>query len=257
MLDECAGLARDSGIPVLSLGLEDATRAAPDFLETVMRAAAQAGFGRLRLADTLGVAAPWEMAALVRRAKAMSGIEIGVHTHNDFGMASANAVAAIEAGADWADVSVLGLGERAGCARLEEVAGWLALARGWPGYRLEGLRPLSAAVARLAGLEVAGSHPLVGRDIFACETGLHLVGLFRNPATYEPFEPSLVGGERRLLLGGKAGRGAVRAYFGKRGRDLGGEGLNRLTSAIRAQAEKLRRPLRAGELEGLAKGVNG
>ncbi len=115
----------------VAVGFEDATRAEPSFLREMALLAARAGACRLRLADTVGIGSPAAIAALVRDIRlVVGGAEVGVHTHNDFGMATANAVAALEAGAVWADATVLGLGERAGCARLEELVGYIGLVCG-------------------------------------------------------------------------------------------------------------------------------
>jgi len=107
------------------------------------------GVDRLRLADTVGVATPSEIAELVRSIQVVGSVEIGVHMHNDFGMATANSLAPLDAGADWADVTVLGLGERAGNARLEELAGYLALKRGRR-YRLESIIKLAKTVSAIS-----------------------------------------------------------------------------------------------------------
>ncbi|MDF1614100.1 LeuA family protein [Desulfurivibrio dismutans] len=221
-----AALTRARGlVPCLALGLEDATRAEPDFLRQMVELAVSHGVDRLRLADTVGIAAPGEIAELVERVRgyvaagrAARGrpagcatgkpISIGVHTHNDFGLASANAIAALEAGADWADVSLLGLGERAGLARLEEVAAYLALRRDHP-YRLERLPEMARQLAGFCGREIPPWRPVVGRDVFSCETGLHLAAMQVDPASYEPFAPELVGRRRTLLYGIKAGRRAI------------------------------------------------
>ena len=136
---------------------------------------------------------------------------MAVHCHDDLGMGTANAVTALDVGAAWADVSLLGLGERAGLAATEEVAAWLAMRRGRP-YRLEVLRDLCALAARAAGMELPGHKAVAGADLFTCESGLHAHGLARDPSLFEPFDPSLVGGseaDRRLAVGKKSGRAAV------------------------------------------------
>ena len=194
----------------VSIGFEDATRADRPFLAEMAGIAEEAGAGRIRLADTVGIASPQTMAQLVGDIRqVVRQAELAVHTHNDFGMATANAIAALGAGAAWVDATVLGLGERAGCARLEEVAGYLSLVLGLPGLAPEGLRPLSEYVASCQSLAVDPGRPLIGRRIFTCETGLHLQGLQVNPATYEPYPPESVGGRRRLVFGAKCGRRAL------------------------------------------------
>jgi homocitrate synthase NifV len=202
-----AGLeqARAQGLAYLSLGIEDATRSEPAFLEKIVATAAAAGVDRVRLADTVGVATPAELCQLVLGLKAKFRLALGVHCHNDFGMASANTIAALECGADWGDVTVYGIGERAGNARLEEVAGFLALRRAG-GYALREVKDLVGLVAIYGGKEIDPHRPVVGEKIFHCETGLHLQGLEVDSSTYEAYPPEAVGAGRKLIYGGKIGR---------------------------------------------------
>ena len=278
-----AALAQARGrVPYLALGLEDVTRAEPEFLRQMVLLAVEHGVNRLRLADTVGISAPGEIAELVERVRHYLGaaeaglataappsasapsnrLSIGVHTHNDFGLAGANAVAALAAGADWADVSLLGLGERAGLARLEEVAAYLALRRGHP-YRLERLPELARQLADFCGREIPPWRPVLGRDVFSCETGLHLAALQVDPASYEPFAPELVGRRRTLLYGVKAGRRAIARQWRRwqEGRDqeqkkgvvaggrAGAGAPSGLLAKVRQAARELRRPLTCEELQ--------
>ena len=204
-------LAQERGLHP-AIGFEDAGRADRDFLLAMARAAAARGVVRIRIADTLGTSSPGEFAALVTAIAEAVPCPLAVHTHNDFGMATANAIAALQAGASFADTVVLGLGERAGCARLEEVAGYLALVKHQGDLHLEHLKPLARLVATLSGRTIAANRPLIGEALFTCETGLHLQGLHRDPSTYEPFPPERVDATRRLLLGPKCGRRALAAF---------------------------------------------
>jgi homocitrate synthase NifV len=246
------GLAQ--GIAVVSVGLEDATRADEDFLAQLIITATQAGAARVRLADTVGIAGPAAISDLVRLAAKLTTIDIGVHTHNDFGMATANGIAALEAGADWADATVLGLGERAGNSRLEEMAGYLALRSERRPYRTEHLRALCLTVAHAAGRQIASQHPLVGEGIFTCETGLHLQGLVKNPATYEPYDPQKVGGERRLLLGRKTGKRAVQDKLRALGCPVPAEKLEQVAVRVRNEAGRKKRALSDEEIRDLING---
>ncbi|RJX31487.1 MAG: pyruvate carboxyltransferase [Desulfurivibrio sp.] len=242
------------GIPAVSVGLEDASRADEDFLGQLIQTAEQAGAARVRLADTVGIMSPAAIAGLVRRISRITRLEIGVHTHNDFGMATANAIAALQAGADWADATVLGIGERAGNSRLEEMAGYLALRGDRRPYKTEHLRSLCLTVAHAAARPIAGSHPVVGEEIFTCETGLHLQGLTRNPATYEPYEPERVGGQRRLLLGRKSGKRAIRDRLQALGCTLPEERLEQVVHLVRHQAGRIKRPLNDEEIRAIISG---
>jgi homocitrate synthase NifV len=211
-MEEAIVSARKNGLTP-AIGFEDAGRADEDFLLALAGKAAALGVVRIRLADTLGNCSPAKIAALVTTLKASVSCPLAIHTHNDFGMASANAISALEAGATFADTVVLGLGERAGCAALEEVAGYLSLVKGQANRHPEQLKPLAHQVAAITGRTIAPNRPIIGDDIFTCETGLHLQGLHRDPRTYEPFSPDRVGSRRRLLLGPKCGRRAIAAHL--------------------------------------------
>ncbi|MEW6429518.1 MAG: pyruvate carboxyltransferase [Thermodesulfobacteriota bacterium] len=253
LLDEAVRLARSLGDWRVSVGFEDGSRADRDFLGELMAVAATVGAFRIRLADTVGILSPERMAALVRFARMHFPGEIGVHTHNDFGMATANAVAALDAGADWADATLLGLGERAGNARLEEIAAYLTAGPGpRRSYRLEALRALALQLAGMIDRPVDAARPIIGADIFSCETGLHLSALQQEPATYEPFAPELVGSDRRLLIGAKTGRRAVAQCLARLGAIPSTQLLERVVDKVRAAAAAKGTPLTDGELLRLA-----
>lgn len=236
-----------AGVDYLSLGLEDATRAEPAFLREIVRVACESGVDRIRIADTVGVSTPGGIGALVRELRSNFAVEIGVHMHNDFGMATANAVAALEAGAHWADVTVLGLGERAGNSRLEEVAGYLALQGGRP-YATTRFPDLARLAADCAGRKIEPHQPVIGAGIFACETGLHLAGIAKDPRTYEPYEPVLVGARRQLSYGAKVGRQGVVERLRQLGLHCQEAQLGRLAEAFREQCLDLGRPLHDREV---------
>ncbi len=236
-------LARERGVAV-SIGFEDATRSDERFLMKMAKTAERLGAVRIRLADTVGIASPGEMARLVTDlGKVLTTSRLAVHTHNDFGMATANAVAALEAGAHFVDTVILGLGERTGCARLEEIVGYLSLVKEDTRLQAGQLKPLAQYVAKITGRNIEGNRPIVGEDIFTCETGLHLQGLHNDPETYEPFAPESVGGKRRLLLGPKCGRRAIIAHLARLDERLVENLPEETVQTIRAAATALRRPL--------------
>lgn len=213
-------LARAHGVGYVSVGLEDATRADPRFVVAVAAAARRAGADRVRIADTVGIAGPLRLAELVDAVVGAFRRDVAVHVHDDLAMATASTVAALEAGATWADVSLLGLGERAGIAHTEQVAAWLAVCGGGSARLVSGahdlrwLRDLCHELAAWVGRPVAADAPVIGDEVFACETGIHLDGLLKDPALYEPFPPDLVGAARRWRIGRTTGRGAVRGLLG-------------------------------------------
>lgn len=250
ILEEAVRRARRHRMGFISLGLEDATRADPVFLDKIVRKAEMAGVDRLRVADTVGTACPQDIAKLIRRLKKGTSMQVGVHMHNDFGMATANSLAALDAGADWADVTILGLGERAGNARLEELAGYMALKRNRH-YHVKEIVKLCSTVEKMTGRNVSPHHPVIGDDIFTCETGLHLQGLVRDPSTYEPFEPTSIGARRRLLFGEKVGRRVVMDRLASLGCEATEHKLGDMVNSVKDHASRLGRPLAEHEVADL------
>lgn len=246
--------ARESGIPFISLGLEDATRAEPDFLCQLAHAAADCGVQRLRLADTVGIASPATMTTMVKMIQEQSGLPCGVHTHNDFGMATANAIAALEAGASWIDATVLGLGERAGNCRLEEAVAFLCLQKRAGDYQIHLLPALCRTVSNAAGITIAGNHPVIGSAIFTCETGLHLHGLTVNPNTYEPYSPDKVGARRTLRFGAKCGKRALSNHLARLGYPIDDHRAATLSTKLRNLTDHQGQGLSTPELIRLAAG---
>lgn len=251
MLRETVGLAHSCGIRRISIGLEDVTRADQDFALSMARMAKELGAVRIRLADTLGVMTPDRIRELVRFFADGVDMEIAIHCHNDFGMATANAITALAAGAHWADVSVLGIGERSGISALEEVAGHLRLVQGYEVYDMNVIRELCDLVAEHARIPVARNRPVAGEDIFAAESGLHVDGILKNPALFEPYDPAHTGARRTLAVGAKAGRGAVRAMLDQMGLGEAVDSLTSLAERIRAQAARAGRPLRDDEFKAM------
>jgi len=226
-----------AGIPFISLGLEDATRADPEFLRQLARTAAACGVQRLRLADTVGIASPAAIATLVRMIRHETELPCGVHTHNDFGMATANAIAALDAGAAAIDATVLGLGERAGNCRLEEAMAFLCLQKGREDYRISLLAALCQTVSKAADIAIAPNHPVIGTAIFTCETGLHLHGLTINPDTYEPYSPDRVGAVRTLRFGHKTGKRALGNHLATLGHPVDDSMAETIASRLRTLAD--------------------
>jgi len=210
------------------------------------------GVERIRLCDTLGIATPEQISSLVKRYASWGTLEIAVHTHDDFGMATANAVSALDAGAHWADGSVLGLGERAGIAQLEVIAAFFNLQRSWKHYDLIRIRKLADLVAHSVGETLGRRHPVFGRGLFECESGIHLDGLAKNAAAYEPFPAEAVGSERRIFIGMKAGFGAVVSAAKRMNVELDKTSASYLRASVRARSRALGRPLTDSEFAVLA-----
>ncbi|HEY5956821.1 MAG TPA: hypothetical protein VIV60_09725, partial [Polyangiaceae bacterium] len=197
----------------VSVGAQDASRASDQDLIRFARHVRALGVDRLRIADTVGIWNPLACAERVSHLKqAFPDLTIGVHTHNDLGMATANAIAAAMAGADSVDVTVNGLGERAGNAALEEVVMALEVSLGVStGIRTEALLALSKRVARLAGRPLAAAKAVTGSRVFSHESGIHVHAMLRDRRSYEAFEPERVGhAGREYVLGKHSGTAAMR-----------------------------------------------
>ncbi|MEW6381223.1 MAG: homoaconitate hydratase [bacterium] len=232
----------------LSLGLEDASRADHAFVEKVCSLAQEEGIKRIRYADTVGIMDPMTMMSTITRLRSLLKVDLGVHTHNDFGMATANAISALAAGADFIDVTVNGLGERAGNAALEEVAAFLAKRKGVDKYNLKPLRFLSWYVAKASHIAIPPKKPIVGKDIFTCESGIHLDGLIKNPSNYEPYDPAEVNMERKFLVGKKAGRTSLKHKLETLGVRTEGSLLIELLMKVKDESSRLKTDLTNEEL---------
>jgi len=236
-VSESLSLAKRLGFPSISLGLEDTTRADFQFLEKVCTVAEKNGADRIRLADTVGIATPHDIVTLIDHIKRIIRLPLGIHAHNDFGMATANSIMAFEAGASWADVTVLGIGERAGNARLEEVCGFLDIQRGKE-YSISVLPILAGKVAAICRRTVSKDRPILGNLIFSCESGLHLQGLESDPRCYEPYPPELVGAVRKLGYGAKVGGKILRNHLQETtAADLDDQDIINITNKIRSIQE--------------------
>ncbi|MFZ0131258.1 MAG: hypothetical protein WAK95_01870 [Desulfobacterales bacterium] len=226
---------------LVSVGAQDAFRADPEFLDAFACAASAHGVHRLRIADTVGLARPLQVAGMVRHLSDRLGqTRLEFHGHNDLGMATANSVTALEAGAGAVSVTVNGLGERAGNAALEEVA--VAVSR-LPGarcaVRLKKLPAVCRLVAKAANRPIPVAKPITGRAIFSHESGIHCAGLIRDPATYQPFAPEDVGRKGcRFVLGTHAGTAVIRHLLSDRGISLVPADTSRLRDLIRQEARR-------------------
>lgn len=250
-LRACLDLTRQLGFGYVSVGLEDVSRADRAFALDMAALAQELGASRVRLSDTVGLLSPAEATALVADFRARLTIDLAVHCHNDFGLATANALAALEAGAQYADVTALGLGERAGLTALEQLAGFLTLRRG-AAYDLRAIRELCLLVAAGRGVEVPAHAPLVGQRLFWADTGLHVDGLAKAPELYEPFAPQAVGLDRHLAVGAKSGAAAVEAKLRELGLADTPEQLQRMLDKVRRLSEAKGRSLDDGEIRSLA-----
>jgi isopropylmalate/homocitrate/citramalate synthase len=218
---DAVSYAAQSGITVAYFGV-DSTRAEPDFYEAAYATAVEAGAREVVVVDTIGVAGPEAVGELVERTRALvgTGIPVHFHGHNDFGLATANAVAAVRAGACWIHGTVNGMGERAGNANLAEVA--LAL-RALYGVEtaldLPRMRSLADRVRMISGYELEPWKPLVGENLFRRESGA-VASQFHDPPAIEPYSSELVGAGRSIVLGKKSGLDSIRIKCAELGLDV-------------------------------------
>ena len=206
------GCARHAGARTVVFGPSFCFQADRTFLLELIAEAQLSGADRVTLADTVGSAAPSALAELVSEVRARIPIEVGVHCHDDLGLATACSLAGIEAGASWVDTSSGGLGERAGNAALEEVVVSATQLLGVDlGLHLSRLREAVHTVAAAAGVQVPPAKPVVGDDAFAQKLDLHVKNALLRPELFEPYDPALVGGARVIRLGKGSGPAAVQA----------------------------------------------
>ncbi|UQE03623.1 homocitrate synthase/isopropylmalate synthase family protein [Bradyrhizobium japonicum] len=203
---ELVKYAKDRG-SFVSISAEDFGRTEIAFLQEYAGAVAEAGADRLRLSDTVGILSPAGYAERVAAVREATSIDTQCHCHNDYGLAVANTIAGLQAGARYFHVCINGMGERAGMPDLAQMC--MVLKHLYDrdlGLRTERLTALSDLVAAMAGHPLPPWQPIVGSNVFAHESGIHAKGMLKNTSTFEPFAPEEVGGTRRLVIGKHSGR---------------------------------------------------
>lgn len=229
-------MALDRGMQVC-VGAEDASRADPAFLAQVAQAAQAAGAKRFRYADTLGLLDPFSTFERISRLCRDVDIPVEMHAHNDLGLATANTLAAIRAGAFYVNTTVNGLGERAGNAPLEEVVMALRhLHNIETGVETLRFPEISRLVAHASGRPIPASKSIVGDAVFTHESGLHVDGMLKDPQTYQGFDPAEVGRTHRIVLGKHSGSHAVRKTYHDMGLMLSEPQTNEILVLIRKHA---------------------
>lgn len=225
--------ARAHGIKV-EFSAEDATRTAEDFLVNVFREAERAGAERINVPDTVGTMTPEKFADLIAYLKTQIGIPISVHCHDDYGLAVANSLAGVKAGADQAHLTINGLGERAGNASLEEFV--MAASRLYNiefGINTKLLYETSRIVSRLTRVLLPPNKAIVGENAFGHESGIHTHGVLNMPATYEPMAPELVGARRRIQAGKHAGTHGIYSQLKALGIEVSPENLKKIIQKVK------------------------
>ena len=187
--------------------VEDASRADPVYLKNICKALSDAGVDRISIPDTVGIMRPKGMYNFVRTIREVINTPLDVHCHNDIGLALANALAGIDAGADQIHVTIDGVGERTGIPSLAETALALKLLYNSKNdYRLDMLKDLSRLIEQYTNIPTNESKPIVGESAFKHKAGTHLAAVLRDPAAYEIMEPRTVGNRRKIVFGELAGK---------------------------------------------------
>ena len=254
-MQSCIHYAVSLGLQVC-IGCEDASRADPDFLVEIGIVGARAGAKRLRYADTVGLLEPLATYEKIKSLCETQPLPIEIHCHDDLGMATANTLAAIKAGARYANTTVVGLGERAGNAPLEEVVTAVEQCYQQPtGIHLDHFPALCQAVSDAAGRTVPKQKSLVGEQVFTHESGIHVDGLVKDVRNYQGIDPKLLGRDHTLVLGKHSGIGAVQAVFSRIGISLNNVQTGKLLSAVQEFAVRCKRNPSDEELLGMSNQV--
>jgi D-citramalate synthase len=254
---DCVQHAKDQGL-IIELSAEDATRSNFDFVTKVFSTGVSVGADRLCPCDTVGVLTPektYEYFSKMR--KNFANVQISAHCHNDFGMAVANSISALRAGANQVHATINGLGERAGNAALEEISVALKSIYGVKiPIKTELLYGTSRLVSRLTGIPVQPNKAIVGDNAFAHESGIHVHAVLEQPLTYEPISPDLVGVTRRLIAGKHAGTHGIKATLAEMGLHPTDEQLQETFQRVKTLGDKGKRVTDA-DLQAIAESVMG
>ncbi len=233
--------AKERGL-VVEFGAEDASRADLDFVVDLFRHAEDAGADRVTFADTVGVFSPEKMESTVKRIISEIKLPLAIHCHDDFGLATANTISGIKAGASEFHGTINGIGERAGNAAIEEVVIALEYLYGIKTkIRKERIYNTSKLVERLTRIVVPPNKPVVGDNAFTHESGIHTSALFRDSTAYEPISPEVVGRRRVIVLGKHAGRASVEAIMNELGYRATPEQMKEILARIKEIGDKGKR----------------
>ncbi|MEM0312922.1 MAG: 2-isopropylmalate synthase [Candidatus Bathyarchaeia archaeon] len=242
IVKDCVQYAKDHGL-IVELSAEDATRSDVQYLKQVFAAGLSVGADRICVCDTVGVLTVEKAYKLFSDIRStFPNTLLSVHCHNDMGLAVANSIAALGAGANQVHATINGLGERAGNASLEEIAVALKVLYGVKtGIKTALLYSTSKLVARLTGVYPQPNKAIVGENAFAHESGIHAHGVLSHPATYEPIPPEVVGAVRRVVVGKHAGSHGVKAVLEEMGLSPNAEQLEEIFRQVKELGDKGKR----------------
>ncbi len=229
--------ARERGLRP-SFSTEDSTRTPIPHLFRHYSSAIDAGVERIGITDTIGASPPDGIKLLVRLLKTEFGMPLSIHLHNDLGLATANALSGVEAGADHVATTVLGIGERAGNVPMEEFLVALRTLYGKDlGIDLPRICEVAARVAEISGQFIPDTRPVVGGSVFSHESGIHAAAVLREPSTYELFPPESVGNRRRIVFGKHSGAQGLAMVLGEKDIELEDDALRELLDWIKERGE--------------------
>jgi homocitrate synthase NifV len=242
--------ARQRQFGDIYIGAEDASRADIDFLIQFARTAQDEGARRLRFADTLGILDPFRTYRVIKKiVNAVPGLDIEIHAHNDFGLATANSLAAVKAGAKSVSTTVCGIGERAGNAAMEELVMALKYQEGivLP-LDTKRFKRLAEKVSQAANRDIPAWKPIVGDAAFTHESGIHVDGLLKNPHTYQIIDPKEVGQKNQYVIGKTSGSAGLVQKLDSAGIYISPVEARFLMSCVRKKATELKRVLKDDEV---------
>uniref|UniRef100_A0A7C3RBN5 2-isopropylmalate synthase n=1 Tax=Archaeoglobus fulgidus TaxID=2234 RepID=A0A7C3RBN5_ARCFL len=240
---ECVEYIKSHGVKCMFSAM-DATRTEVDYLKQIFRAVEEAKVDIVNVPDTVGVTTPFKFYDLIRQLREHLKVPIDVHCHNDFGLAVANTYAAVMAGANEVQVTVNGIGERAGNADLAQVVMILHASEGIKtNIKTEYLLETSKLVERLTGVKMPPNYPIVGDNAFSHESGIHAHGVLKEFSTFEPgvVTPEMVGHRRRIVIGKHAGRYQIKKILEDAGYHLDEEKLNKVLEKVKEMGDKGKR----------------
>ncbi len=240
---ECTEYVKSHGVRCMFSAM-DATRTEMDYLKRIYSAVEEAGVDVINVPDTVGIATPFKFHEMIKELRETLSCPIDVHCHNDFGLAVANTYAAVLAGANEVQVTVNGIGERAGNADLAQIVMILHALEGIKtNIRTEYLFETSKLVERLTGVRMPPNTPIVGENAFSHESGIHAHGVLKESATFEPgvITPEMIGHRRRIVIGKHAGRYQIKKILEEAGYIVDDDTLEKIFRKIKEMGDRGKR----------------
>lgn len=250
-LESVVSAAKKEGLYVC-VGGEDSSRAELSFLSELLEFGKSLGADRFRYCDTVGILTPYKTYENISYLSSLNQLEIEMHMHNDFGMATANSIAGFEAGAKSSNTTVIGLGERAGNASFEQVL--MSLKHQFSETReinSDKLRELVTKVSQAANKPIPSNTPIVGEHIFSHESGIHVDGIIKSKRAYEAYEPEAVGLDRKFPIGKHSGSATLKFHLAQVGIEADKNKLQKILPLVREIVTSRKKVLKVSELKEL------